>query len=68
MNGFLGGVGMTSAFNAFNLGKLGLVTAVFKLSVIFTIVWGAIFFQEKNIRNRLLGSMVMLVGVILLVI
>lgn len=65
--GILGGLGITSAFLAFSLSPLGVATAVFKLSMIFTVILGGLFFKEKNIKERLLGSLVMLVGVILLV-
>lgn len=67
LSGFLGGIGMTAAFTAFSLANLGLVTATFKLSMIFTVVLGWLFFKEKEIKSRLLGSIVMLIGVVLLV-
>lgn len=65
--GVLGGLGITSAFMAFSLTNLGFATAIFKLSMIFTVVLGWIFFKEKDIKQRLLGSLVMLLGVTLLV-
>ena len=64
--GLLGGVGQTAGFTAFSLTNLGSVTAVFKLSTIFTVILGWLFFKEKNIKDRLLGSVVMLFGVFLL--
>jgi len=66
--GLLGGVGQTVAFIAFSLTNLGFATAVFKLSIIFSVLFGWIFLKEQNIKERILGSMVMLLGVILLVI
>lgn len=65
--GILGAVGAVVALTAFGLQKLGLVTAIFKLNVIFSVILGAVLFKEKNIKDRLLGSLVMLAGVILLV-
>lgn len=65
--GILGSVGQASAMLAFSSTNLGFATAVFKLSIIFTIILGWLFFKERNIKDRLLGSIVMLVGVILLV-
>jgi len=65
--GALGAVGQFIAFMAINLASLGFVTAVFKLSIIFNVVLGWMFFGEKNIKERLLGSVVMLGGVILLI-
>lgn len=65
--GILGGVGTSLAFLAIGSGKLGPVTSVFRLSMIFTVLWGGLFFKEKNFKNRLLGSIIMLLGVVLLV-
>lgn len=56
-----------AAFTAFSLQNLGLVTSVFKLSVLFTILWGFLFFKEERIWERLLGAGVMILGTILLV-
>lgn len=66
--GMLGGLGVTSAYMAFSLTNLGFATAIFKLSMVFTVILGWVFFKEKDIKQRLLGSLVMLLGVTLLVI
>lgn len=55
-----------AAFTAFSLSDLGLVTSVFKLSVLFTIAWGFLFFKEERIWERLLGAGVMILGTLLL--
>jgi drug/metabolite transporter (DMT)-like permease len=68
ISGFISGIGQAVAFTAFSLGSLGLVTAIFKLSMLFTVIFGWLFFKERNIRDRLVGSLVMLVGVVLLVV
>lgn len=65
--GFLGGLAAAAAFIAFSLTNLGYVTAIFKLSMIFTIIWGYLFLKEPAIKERLLGAAVMLIGVFLLV-
>ena len=65
--GLLGAIGQAAAFTAFSLTNLGFATAVFKLSMIFTVILGWLFFKEENIKDRLLGSLVMLAGVVLLV-
>lgn len=65
--GILSSIGQTAAFVTFSLTKLGLATAIFKLSMIFSVVLGWIFFKEKNIKDRLIGSIVMLMGIFLLV-
>jgi len=55
-----------AAFTAFSLAPLGLVTSVFKFSVLFTILFGFIFFKEERIKERLLGGAVMIAGTLLL--
>lgn len=67
LTGVLGGAGIVAAYTAFSLTNVGFATAVFKTSVLFTVVLGWIFFKEKDIKSRLLGSLVMLAGVFLLV-
>lgn len=56
-----------AAQTAFSLTNLGYATAIFKLSTLFTIILGAIFFNEKRIKERFLGAAVMVIGTLLLV-
>ncbi len=58
----LSGIAPLFGFTAIALGFVGYVTALFKLSAVFTIVWAWLFLGEGNIRQRLLGTVVMLVG------
>lgn len=60
------GIGQSAAFMAFSLTNLGYATAVFKLSMVFTVILGWLIFKEKDLKQRVLGSAVMLSGVILL--
>lgn len=57
-----------AAYTAFSQINVGYATAIFKLSTLFTILWGALFFKEERIKERLLGASVMIMGTILLVI
>lgn len=57
-----------AAYTAFSQTNIGHATAIFKLSTLFTVLWGAIFFKEKHIKERLLGATVMILGTIFLVI
>lgn len=57
-----------AAFTAFSLTNVGYSSAVFKLSILFTIAIGAVFFKETRIKERLSGAIVMLLGTLLLVI
>jgi len=38
------------------------VTALFKLSAVFTVLWAWLFLGEGNLRSRLLGAFVMILG------
>ncbi len=57
-----------AAFTAFSLTNVAYVTAVFKLSTLFSVILGALFLKEKRISERLLGATVMLIGTIILAI
>lgn len=62
----VGALATWAAFTAFTLTNLGEVTSVFKLSVLFTILWGFLFFKEERIWERLLGGVVMIAGTLML--
>ena len=47
-------------------GNLGYVTALFKLSTIFTVLLASVFLKEGGIRQRLLGSVVIAFGAVML--
>lgn len=58
----IAGIAPLFGFTAIALGLVGYVTALFKLSAVFTIVWAWLFLGEGNVRQRLLGTVVMLIG------
>lgn len=58
----IAGIAPLFGFTAIALGLVGYVSALFKLSAVFTIVWAWLFLGEENIRQRLLGAVVMLIG------
>src|SRR5262249_38318784 len=53
-------------WHAFTLVNPSFVVAVAKTSIVFGVIFGAVFYHEK-IRERLMGSLLMLGGVLLLV-
>jgi len=57
-----------AGFSAFVEGNVAYVTAIFKLSSLFTIAWGGIFLRETHIKEKLVGASIMIVGTILLVV
>lgn len=54
-------------YTAFSLGFVGYVTTLFKLSTILTVLWGSLFLKERNLAQRLPGSLMMVVGAVLIV-
>jgi len=47
--------------------QVGYSLALFQLSTLITVYFGHRYFQERNIRRRLLGSLVMVIGATLIV-
>lgn len=68
LGGFLAGIAQSFAYITFSLTSLGIATAVFKTSIIFTVILGSILFKEKYVWQRFIGSLIMLGGVTLLTI
>jgi len=62
----LAGIAPLFGFTAIALGLVGYVTALFKLSSVLTILWARVFLGEGNLRQRLLGTVVMLIGGVLI--
>jgi drug/metabolite transporter (DMT)-like permease len=62
---FIAGIAPLFGFTAIALGLVGYVTTLFKLSAVLTILWAWVFLHEGQIRERLLGASVMLVGGVL---
>lgn len=56
-----------AAYSVFSEVNVGYATAIFKLSILFTIIWGGLIFKEKNIKEKLIGAGVMVLGTILIV-
>ncbi len=58
----LSGIAPLFGFTAIALGLVGYATALFKLSSVFTILWARVFLDERQLRDRLLGAVVMVAG------
>lgn len=58
----ISGVAPLCGFTAIALGLVGYVTALFKLSAIFTVLWAWLFLKEKSLHTRLLGVAIMVLG------
>lgn len=64
--GIIGGVAPLLAYAAYRLGLVGYVTALFKMSSVFALLWAFIFLRETNVLSRLPGALVMVIGAILI--
>jgi uncharacterized membrane protein len=58
----IAGIAPLFGFTAIATGLVGYVTALFKLSAVFTVLWAWLFLGEGNLRSRLLGALVMILG------
>jgi uncharacterized membrane protein len=52
---------------AISLAKVAYVISVKRMSLIIGVFYGYLFFKEKNIRERLFGSLLMVIGFIMVV-
>ena len=64
--GFIGGIAPLFGYAAFSLGLVGYVSAMFKMSSVFALLWAFLFLREKDVPRRLPGAVVMVMGAILM--
>ena len=66
MIGLTYGLMMVTHFSAIQLVDVAYMISVKRTSMVFSVLYGWILFKEKNIGERLLGSVVMIAGVVLI--
>lgn len=64
--GFVFAIMVTAHFAAVRLIEVPYMISVKRTSLIFSVIYGWLIFKEEHIRERLLGSMVMAAGVVLI--
>jgi uncharacterized membrane protein len=64
--GIIGGIAPLLGYTAFSLGLVGYVSALFKMSSVFALLWAYLFLQEKDVPRRVPGAVVMVIGAILI--
>ncbi len=64
--GLIAGSAPVLGYTAFSLGPVGYVTTLFKFSSVMTVIWGALFLREHDLRRRLPASLIMVFGAVLL--
>ncbi|MEO5886334.1 MAG: DMT family transporter [Anaerolineales bacterium] len=64
--GLIAGIAPVLGYTALSLGFVGYVTTLFKLSTLMTVIWSFLFLKERGVAQRLPGSLVMVIGAILI--
>ena len=64
--GVIGGIAPLFGYAAFSIGLVGYVSALFKMSSVFALLWAFLFLREKDVPRRLPGAVVMVIGAILI--
>lgn len=64
--GFFNGVSSVFHMLAIQLAPVAFVISIKRVSGLFGVLFGYFFFKEKNIRNRILGAVIMILGVIVI--
>ncbi len=64
--GLIAGISPVLGYTAMSLGFVGYVTTLFKLSTFMTVLWGFLFLKEHGLAQRLPGSLIMVIGAILI--
>ncbi len=57
---------MALQMTAIQIYLVAYVIAIKRLSTLLSVFWGYLIFREKNIRQRLLGALIMIIGVFLI--
>ena len=64
--GLIAGIAPVLGYTALSLGFVGYVTTLFRLSTLMTVIWSFLFLKEHGLAQRLPGSVVMVMGAILI--
>ncbi len=64
--GVLNAVSTIMAFYATGSGNVGIVTTIFKTQILFVLLFSFIFFKDRPKLETIIGSIIMLLGVILI--
>lgn len=62
--GIAGGFSNIFLFTAYSMTLVVYTISIRRLSILFSTLYGGLFFKEKNIKERLLGAGIMISGVL----
>ncbi|MCX7957891.1 MAG: EamA family transporter, partial [Deltaproteobacteria bacterium] len=61
------GLAAYTLFSAYQMIPVSYAIALKRTSILFAVLWGRLFFNEADFRKRILGSIIVLTGVIIIV-
>ncbi len=64
--GFINTLAILCQMSALQLALVSFVIAVKRTSALFNVLWGWLIFQEQGIKERIAGSIIMIVGVVVI--
>lgn len=64
--GLFGALSLSFQMLAFKLNLIVYVISIKRISIIIGILFGYLFFKEKNIKERFAGALIMLIGILLI--
>lgn len=62
----IGGIAPIFGFSAIAIGLVGYVSAIFKLSTVFSVIWAIVLLRERVTNERLVAAGLMVVGAVLI--
>lgn len=62
----IAGIAPVFGFTAISLGLVGYVSAIFKISTVFSVIWALLLLKEGAAKRRLVGSALMVFGALLI--
>ncbi len=65
--GFFSALALVAQMTAINLALVAYVISVKRASLIFGVLFGHFIFKEKGVKERLIGAIIMVLGVVLIV-
>jgi drug/metabolite transporter (DMT)-like permease len=65
--GLLGGFGSIAQWLTASLTYLVYALSIKRLSSLFSVIFGKWFFKEKNIKQKIIGTSIMLIGIIIMI-
>ena len=57
---------LMSQFFAIKMALVPYVMSIKRMSILFAVLYGAFLFKEENIKERLIGSIIMVISVVLI--